>query len=97
VSVALVIAAGKSNPSLAEKICRYYAEKPAGVKYPEGMLDLLQRIGRLEGDRSLDLSKIEIEDQTLKTTVAKFGPMPAMVTRASTPSTRSAHSRRSHR
>lgn len=78
----LVVAIDKSDKPLAERIRRYYGDKPAGQKSSTGMLDLLQRIGRVERDRSLDLSKVEIEDQILKTTVAKFGPMPATVTRA---------------
>lgn len=73
----LVIAVGKTDQPLAQKIRSYYGDKVPGAKYPEGFLDLQAQIGRLENqaktDRSVDLSKIEIEDVILRTTAVKFG------------------------
>ena len=72
----LVVAVGKADPPTAQKIRSYYNDKPPGVKYPAGFLDVLQQIGRVEQqagtDRRVDLSKIEIEDIVLRNTAEKF-------------------------
>ena len=47
----IVVAVNKTDQPLADKIKHYYTDKPNGLKYPAGMLDLLQRIGQLQGDR----------------------------------------------
>lgn len=73
----LVIAAGKTDPTLAQKITSFYGDKAPGARYPQGYLDLTARIARLEqqakADRSVDLSKIQIEDLILQTTAEHFG------------------------
>ena len=83
----LVVAANKTDQTLADKIKHYYTDKPNGLKYPAGMLDLLQRIVRLENqaqtDRSVDLAKIELEDVILRNTAEKF-ILPASVASAGT-------------
>ena len=72
----LVITAGKTDQPLAQKITSYYGDKAPGARYPQGYLDLTARITRLEQqartDRSVDLSKIQIEDLIFQTT-AKCG------------------------
>jgi hypothetical protein len=73
----LVIAVGKTDEPLAQKIKSYYADKPPGMQYPQGMHDLFTNIADLERqaktDSNVDLSKIEIEDIILRTTAIKFG------------------------
>lgn len=73
----LVIAVGKADEPLAQKIKSYYGDKPPGQQYPQGMYDLFTRIASLqrqaETDSNVDLSKIEIEDIILRTTALKFG------------------------
>ena len=72
----LVTAVGKTDQPLAQKIRSYYGDKAPGVKSSAGMLDLLAQIGRIESqaqtDRSVDLSKIQIEDIVLRNTAEKF-------------------------
>lgn len=83
----LVIALGKTDNKRAEQLRHYFGDKPAGAKFSTGMLDLLARIARVERmtkdpDAGFTLSDIELEDQILKAAVAKVGPMPNGLTRA---------------
>lgn len=69
----LVIAAGKTDQQLAAKITSYYGDKAPGAQYPQGYIDLTARIGRLVQDRSVDPSKVQIEEVILQTTAEHFG------------------------
>ena len=83
----LVIALGKTDNKRAEQLRHYFGDKATGAKFSQGMLDLLARIVRVENmtkdpDAGFTLSDIEVEDQILKAAVAKVGPMPSGLTRA---------------
>ncbi len=66
----------KTDPALALKIKNWYGDKAPGEQYTEGGAALLTRIFRLEKraetDKSVDLSKIEIEDVVYSVTAEKF-------------------------
>ncbi|MGH9721914.1 MAG: hypothetical protein ACRD8O_17040 [Bryobacteraceae bacterium] len=71
----LTVNIGRTDKALAERVRSYYGDKPAGVRYPEGFLDLMQRIGRIEQQAKAgkaDLAKIEIDEVILQNTAAKF-------------------------
>ena len=86
----LTIEVAKSDRALALKIKSYYADKAPGRPYPQGTYDLLGRIVRLEQqaetDRSVDLSKISVEEIVASTTAEKFKiPAPADFRRSEGP------------
>jgi hypothetical protein len=72
----LVIAVGKTDQPLAQKIRSYYGDKQPGMQYPQGMYDLFTNIAALERqaktDSRVDLSSIEIEDIIFRVTAQKF-------------------------
>jgi len=72
----LVNEVANADRPLSLKIRSYYYDKAPGRQYPEGTYDLLGRIVGLEQqaakDKSIDLSRIEVEDVVLRTTAAKF-------------------------
>jgi hypothetical protein len=72
----LIIDLGKTDPAVAAKVKSYYYDKAPGRQYPEGTYDLLGRIVKLEQqaekDKSVDLSKITVEQLVVLTTAAKF-------------------------
>jgi hypothetical protein len=74
--VGLVGDVAKTDPALALKIRSWYGDKAPGRKYTEGTTALLTRIFRLEHqaetDKSIDLSKIEVEDIVYSVTAEKF-------------------------
>ena len=87
----LIIDVAKTDRPLSLKIRSYYYDKLPGYPYPEGTYELLGRIGKLEQqadkDKSVDLSKITIEELVVLTTTAKFKiPVPPDFQRAGDPS-----------
>ena len=76
----LIIDVAKTDRPLSLKIRSYYYDKLPGYPYPEGTYELLDRIGKLEQqadkDKSVDLSKIRIEELVVLTTAAKFKILP---------------------
>jgi hypothetical protein len=87
----LIIDVAKTDRPLSLKIRSYYYDKLPGYPYPEGTYDLLERIGKLEQqadkDKSVDLSKIRIEELVALTTAAKFKILPDFQRQADPPVT----------
>jgi hypothetical protein len=80
----------KADRPLSLKVRSYYYDKLPGYPYPEGTYDLLGRIVKLEQqaekDKSIDLSKIRIEEVVALTTAAKFKiPVPPDFQRTADP------------
>lgn len=78
--VSLTAEVAKTDPTLAVKIKSWYGDKVPGQEYTEGGAALLTRIFQLEHqaetDKSIDLSKIEIEDVVYSVTAEKFNLPP---------------------
>jgi hypothetical protein len=68
----LVVGVSKTDPPLAKKITSYYADKAPGAEYPPGMNDLFARSSKLSTDKTVDLSKIELEQIIALNTAEKF-------------------------
>ena len=87
----LIIDVAKTDRPLSLKIRSYYYDKLPGYPYPEGTYDLLSRIGKLEQqadkDKSVDLSKIKVEELVALTTAAKFKILPDFQRQADPPVT----------
>jgi hypothetical protein len=86
----LTIEVAKTDRALALRIKSYYTDKAPGRPYPQGTYDLIGRIVRLEQqaetDRSVDLSKIEVEEVVARTTAEKFKtPAPPDFQRSAAP------------
>jgi hypothetical protein len=80
----LVLAVNNTDKPLADKIHIWYSHKEPGQKFTEGTLALLTSVFTLEkkarNDRSVDLSRIDIEDVVMQTTEKKFS-LPAIACR----------------
>jgi len=87
----LIIGVAKADRPLSLKIRSYYYDKAPGRQYPEGTYDLLGRIVKLEQqadkDKSVDLSKIRVEELVVLTTAAKFKILPDFQRQADPPVT----------
>jgi len=87
----LIIGVAKTDRPLSLKIRSYYYDKLPGYLYPEGTYDLLGRIGKVEQqaekDKSVDLSKITVEELVVLTTAAKFKIVPDFQRQADPPVT----------
>jgi hypothetical protein len=74
--VSLTADVAKTDPALAAKIKSWYGDKAPGEKYTEGGAALLTRIFQLEHqaetDKSVDLSKVEVEDVVYSVTAERF-------------------------
>src|SRR5215472_15510341 len=68
----LVYGIAKTDQPLSKKITSYYADKAPGAEYPPGMNDLFARISKLSTDKTVDLSKIELEQIIALNTAEKF-------------------------
>ena len=87
----LIIDVAKTDRPLSLKIRSYYYDKLPGYPYPEGTYDLLGRIGKVEqladNNKSVDLSKIKVEELVALTTAAKFKILPDFQRQADPPVT----------
>ncbi|MGB9067366.1 MAG: hypothetical protein WCC21_02245 [Candidatus Acidiferrales bacterium] len=73
---ALIVEVARTDHPLALEIKNWYGDKPPGHEYTDGTTALLTRIlqleKRAETDKSVDLSKIEVEDVVYSVTAEKF-------------------------
>jgi hypothetical protein len=71
----MIVAVGQTDKPLAQQVYSYYSDKPPGLKYPRGTIDLFTAIDAAEKDAKAagtDLSKIELEDVVLRLTRQTF-------------------------
>ncbi len=68
----MFVGVSKTDPALGKKITSYYADKAPGAQYPPGMNDLFARIAKLQTDKTVDLSKMQLEQVIALNSAEKF-------------------------